>query len=141
MTDELSELKERLALSRAKFHTLTMALARALGEGIVLCSMDGKVVQANQAYQDMLGYSLKELRKKTYQELTPTSWHEMEKRLARGAGDAAGLVRGLRKGVHPQGWRGFFPVRAQAWLVRDEGGRPLYLLGIVRDISGERDQA
>ncbi len=140
MTDELSELKERLALSREKFHTLTMALARALGEGIVLCSMDGKVVQANQAYQDMLGYSLKELRKKTYQELTPTSWHEMEKRLREEQVMQRGWCEVYEKEyIRKDGV--VFPVRAQAWLVRDEGGRPLYLLGIVRDISGERDQA
>jgi PAS domain S-box-containing protein len=30
-----------------------------------------------------------------------------------------------------------FPVRTQAWLVRDDDGRPLYLLGLFRDISGE----
>ncbi|MCF8041558.1 MAG: hypothetical protein K9K65_17305 [Desulfarculaceae bacterium] len=47
MTDELAEVTERLALSRDKFYTLTMALARTLGEGIVLQAMDGKVVQAN----------------------------------------------------------------------------------------------
>jgi PAS domain S-box-containing protein len=136
MTDELAEVKERLARSRDKFHTLTMALARALGEGIVLCSLDGKVVQANQAFQDMLGYNLKELHKKTCHDLTPSKWRPMEDQLR-------------LEQIMPRGWSEVyekeylksdgtaFPVRTQAWLVREESGRPLYVLSIVRDISGE----
>ncbi|MBU1274535.1 MAG: PAS domain S-box protein [Proteobacteria bacterium] len=136
MTDELTEAKARLARSREKFHTLTMALARTLGEGIVLCAMDGKVVQANQAYQDMLGYSLKELRKKTYQELTPAKWRDLEDKLREEQIMKRGWCEVYEKEyVRKDG--GVFPVRTQAWLVRDEGGRPLYLLGIFRDISGE----
>lgn len=139
MTDELAQVKERLALSRDKFHTLTMALARTLGEGIVLRAMDGKVVQANQAYQDMLGYSLKALRKKTDQELTPAKWHDLEKKLR----DEQIMQKGWCEVYEKQYIKNdgtVFPVRTQSWLVRDETGRPLYLLGIVRDISREADQ-
>lgn len=136
MTDELAQLKERLALSRDKFHTLTMALARTLGEGIVLCAMDGKVVHANQAYQDMVGYNLKQLRKKTYQELTPAKWRDLEDKLREEQVMQKGWCEVYEKEyIKSDGT--VFPVRTQAWLVRDEGGRPLYLLGIVRDISGE----
>ena len=137
MSDELAEVKQRLALSRDKFHTLTMALVRTLGEGIVLRAMDGTVVQANQAYQDMLGYSLKDLRKKTYQELTPPKWHDMEDRLREEQVMKRGWCEVYEKEyIRKDG--AVFPVRTQAWLVREESGRPLYLLGIVRDISGER---
>lgn len=139
MTEELAELQERLALSREKFHTLTMALARTLGEGIVLCAMDGKVVQANQAYQAMLGYNLKELRKKAYQDLTPAKWHDMENRLREEQVLKRGWCEVYEKEYINKDGR-VFPVRTQAWLVRDEGGRPLYLLGVVRDISGEAGQ-
>ncbi|MCB2191627.1 MAG: PAS domain-containing protein [Deltaproteobacteria bacterium] len=136
MTDELAEVTERLALSRDKFYTLTMALARTLGEGIVLRAMDGKVVQANKAYQDMLGYNLKQLHKKTYQELTPAKWHEMEEKLHQEQVMQRGWCEVYEKEyIKSDGT--VFPVRTQAWLVRDESGRPLYLLGIVRDISGE----
>ncbi len=53
-------------------------MSHAWGEAIALFSMEGKVVRANQPYLDMLGYKLKEIRKKTYQELTPGKWHEIE---------------------------------------------------------------
>lgn len=136
MTDELAQVSERLALSREKFHTLTMALARTLGEGIILCALDGKVVQANQALQDMLGYSLKELHKKTYQDLTPAKWHELEEKLRQEQVMQRGWCRVYEKEyIKSDGT--VFPVRTQSWLVRDESGRPLYLLGIVRDISRE----
>lgn len=136
MTEELADVKARLALSRDKFRTLTMALARTLGEGIVLCAMDGKVVQANQAYQDMLGYSLKQLRKKTYQELTPAKWHDLEDKLREEQIMQKGWCEVYEKQyIKSDGT--VFPVRTQAWLVREESGRPLYLLGVVRDISDE----
>lgn len=73
MSQDLARIQERLALSRAKFKSLTLALSHALGEAIALFGLDGKVV----------------------------------------------------------------PVRTQTWLVRDDDGRPQYLLGIFRDISHE----
>ena len=47
-------------------------------DGWVLVAMDGRVVESNNAYKQMLGYTDEELKQKTYVDLTPAKWHEME---------------------------------------------------------------
>ncbi|MCF8041557.1 MAG: PAS domain S-box protein [Desulfarculaceae bacterium] len=84
----------------------------------------------------MVGYSRKQLRKKTYQELTPAKLYDLEKKLR----DEQIMQKGWCEVYEKQYIKSdgtVFPVRTQSWLVRDETGRPLFLLGIIRDISGE----
>lgn len=139
MSEDAATLRERLALSREKFRTLTMALSRALDEGIVLCTLDGRIVQANQAYLDMLGYTLAEARKLTYQQLTPAKWRAGEEDLRVNQVLQRGWCEVYEKEYIRKDGQ-IIPVRTQAWLVRDDDGRPLYLLGIFRDISREQTE-
>lgn len=118
------------------YRALTHALMGACRDGVVINALDGRTLDANPAYLQVLGYSLEEIRRLTYQQLTPARWHAMEERL---------FQRVLRRGfsgpyrkeyIHKDGT--VFPVRVQAWLIRDDQGRPWRLLGIVRDLRGGR---
>ena len=40
-------------------------------DGILVTDMDGNILDANQAYLEMLGYRLEELKHLNYQQLTP----------------------------------------------------------------------
>ena len=40
--------------------------------------MTGKIVSANRAFQEMLGYGEGELKEKSYWDITPACWHEKE---------------------------------------------------------------
>ncbi|MCD6574262.1 MEKHLA domain-containing protein, partial [Candidatus Aerophobetes bacterium] len=131
--NKLSTLQKQLEESEQRYKTLTLALEEAIRDGIVINSLDGMTIDANQAYLDMLGYTLEEIKQVTYQQLTPQKWHKMEQ-------DLFNLVMkrgysGIYKKEYIRKDGTIFPVRVQAWLIRDEQGEPHRLLGIVRDLS------
>jgi diguanylate cyclase (GGDEF)-like protein/PAS domain S-box-containing protein len=96
--------------------------------------MDGKLVEWNRSYEQMLGYSSAELAAKTYRDLTPPRWHEMEARI-------------LAEEVIPKGYSGVyekeyvrsdgtvFPVELRVFLLRDDNQTPIGMWAIVRDIT------
>ena len=97
--------------------------------------MDGTIEDANQAYLNMLGYSLDEIRALTYRDLTPERWWTTDEDLL----EHQVMTRGFcdeyeTEYVHQDGT--VFAVNARVWLVRDEHGRPRRLLSIVREITG-----
>jgi PAS domain S-box-containing protein len=51
--------------------------------GLVLCAMDGRFVQANQAYLDIVGYRLDELVELTYWDITPRKYDPKAARYCR----------------------------------------------------------
>jgi hypothetical protein len=50
----------------------------SIKEGISMTDMQGDILECNQAYADMLGYTKQELTGLTYQQLTPAKWHKMD---------------------------------------------------------------
>ncbi len=114
-----------------RYSTLSLYLVRHLDDAMVACALDGKVVYANQRYQQMLGYTLAELRKLTYQELTPARWHAMEDRLRQEQVMKRGFCDEYQKEYIRKDGK-VIPIVGRAWLVRDEHGKPRWLLGIYR---------
>ena len=47
-------------------------------DGIIVCDMEGRFLDANKAFVDMLGYRIEELRGKTDKQITPRKWHKTE---------------------------------------------------------------
>ncbi len=102
-------------------------------EGIAFLSLDGRIEEANRAYQDMLGYGLEELRGRHELELTAEPWRKME----RAVGEKVRLEgysgeyekEALRRGGAP------FPVAVRRWLVKDGEGRPVRMMALLQDIS------
>ena len=92
------------------------------------------ILDANQAYQDMLGYTIEELRKQTFQELTPSKWHEMEDSIVRNQ---------IRKREYSDEYEKeyirkdgtVFPISIRAWLTRDDQGKSFGMWGTIRDIT------
>jgi len=129
---ELETLRQQLVESEEKYHALTQF--DAYRDGIVFCAMDGTIEDANQAYLDMLGYSLDEIRSLTCRELTPERWWSMEEDLRQNQVMTMGFCDEYEKEyVRKDGT--VFAVSARVWLVNDDQGRPRRLLGIVREIT------
>ena len=130
---ELKEKEEALKASEKRYRSL-FDLSH---DGVVFASLDGPIEEANGAYLDMLGYDSDELAGMTYQQLTPARWAAMEADIV---GDQI-LSRGYSDEYEKEYIRkdgSVFPVALRAILVRDEAGRPLRLMAVVRDITEQK---
>ena len=89
MSEKQSGLEAALREAEERYRSLF----ETSRDGIVTVAMDGRIREANAAYQEMLGYTLAELRELTYQDLTPARWHAaeaalVESRILAAAGDS-----------------------------------------------------
>ncbi len=99
-----------------------------------LVDLKGREISWNAAFERLLGYSGEELRKKTYQEITPRKWHALEEKIVR----KQILVRGYsdiyeKEYIRKDG--SFVPVELRVHLSRDESGRPDGMYAFMRDIT------
>jgi PAS domain S-box-containing protein len=114
-------------------------LFETMREGINATDLQGRILDCNPAYADMLGYSKDELLKLSYQQLTPERWHQSEARimkdevLKRGYSDPYEAEYIRKDGT-------VFPITVQVFLVTDKAGKPEGTWGITNDIT-ERKQA
>jgi len=105
--------------------------------GMCVCELDGRYLQVNAAFCRMLGYSDPELIGKAWPELTHVD--DLESALRRQEQLLTGTaeyVEGERRYLHRGGnvvWG-----RDRISLVRDRGGRPLYSVAHVEDITESR---
>ena len=111
---------------------------RRVADGIVTVDMSGHILEANPAYQKMLGHTLEELKRLTYQELTPEVWHDMEAAIVREhilpRGESAEYEKEY---IRKDGT--VFPISMRTWTVVDERGHVVGMRAFVRDIA-ERKQ-
>ncbi len=122
--------KDDLRKSEEKYRTLY----ETIKDGIVATDRDGRIFECNQAFADMLGYSKEDLTKLTYQQLTPDKWHQMEAKVV----DEFVVSRGYSDEYEKEYIRKdgkVIPISIKVWLIRDEGGKPRGMWGVVRDIT------
>ncbi|CCJ08159.1 PAS domain S-box protein [Methylocystis sp. SC2] len=135
---DITERKERLDALRAS-QERDRPLFETSRDGIVTVDMSGRILEANPAYQKMLGYTLEELKRLTYQELTPEVWHDMEAAVVREhilpRGESAEYEKEY---IRKDGT--VFPISLRTWTVVDESGHIVGMRAFVRDIT-ERKQA
>jgi PAS domain S-box-containing protein len=105
--------------------------------GIVLADSSGKFVEANRAFQELVGYTNQELQTLTYGDIT----HEAD--IPHGAEVIQQLVSGTKREVqlekryrHKNGR--CIAVRATGTMIPASDQSPLYLLGLVEDVSGRK---
>jgi PAS domain S-box-containing protein len=132
---ELTESAKALRDSEAKYRRLYECITDA----VVAVDTTGRIIETNPAYESMLGYSAEELRRTSYQDLTPDRWHDFEARIV-----AEQILTNGHSKVYEKEYKRrdgtVFPVELRAFLQRDETGQPIGVLAIVRDIT-ERKRA
>lgn len=134
---EKKRAKEQLKESEEKYREIF----EGSRDGFVMVDGNGKICDANKAYCDMVGYSLKELKSlNNFYDITPKEYWEWESK-------EIWNNRLLKKGysgvyekeyIRKDGTR--FPVELQSYAVFNENGNTKYLWGIARDIT-ERKQS
>jgi PAS domain S-box-containing protein len=127
----------RLSLELAEGETRYRDLFSANRDGVLVVETDGRLMDANQAFCDMLGYSINELKSlPNFTVLTPERWQAWEQ----------GEIRERR--LHKQGFTGLYqkeyirkdgsiiPVEIQSFAATGKSGQANYYWGIVRNIAG-----
>lgn len=105
-------------------------------DGFVMVSGAGKIIDANEAYCKMLGYSLEELKAiADFYAITPERWHDWERREIW----EKRLLQDGESGLYEKEYISkdgrVFPVELQSYAVRSPSGKIEYLWGTARDIS------
>jgi PAS domain S-box-containing protein len=103
-------------------------------DAIASVDMEGNILDTNQAFLDMLGYTTEELKEIKFTELTPEKWHAKEAQIL----EEQVMVRGYsdtyeKEYLHKDGHT--FPVELEVYLTHDEEGNPSGFWGFIRDIT------
>ncbi|MBI3246647.1 MAG: PAS domain S-box protein [Deltaproteobacteria bacterium] len=114
-------------------------LYESIADGIVRSGEDDRIVECNQTFANLVGYSLQELKGRHCNDLTPERWHAVE--------DEIVATQVLPRGYSDEYEKEFIrkdgtllPVAMKLWMMKDAHGEKQALWGIVRDI-GERKAA
>jgi diguanylate cyclase (GGDEF)-like protein/PAS domain S-box-containing protein len=109
-------------------------LHESMIDGFVSVGMDGEILECNEVYRIMLGYSEAELTQLTYEDLTPEKWHGFENDILKNQIIKRGYSDIYEKEyIRKDGT--VFPVELHTVLLRDEQGNPARMWAIVRDIT------
>ena len=126
------EVEEDLVESRRRF----WGIFEGSRDGFVMVDAAGRITDANQAFCEMLGYSIDELRElPDFYRITPERWRVWEseeiwqKRLL-GQG-----YSGVYEKEYIRKDGSIFPVELQSYAVFGDDGNPKYLWGVARDIT------
>jgi diguanylate cyclase (GGDEF)-like protein/PAS domain S-box-containing protein len=130
--DVTEQRRAELALreSEARFRTIF----QEAGMGIVVCNIDGTVIDINPAFQSMTGYSLDELKGRQLKHLThPDEVEETWRRfvgLVAGQSDSYTISKRYLTRSGEEMW-----VNVTVTAVTDQNGKPLYTISMVEDIT------
>lgn len=123
-------MEEALQASEAQYRLLH----ETMRDAFVRMDMKGRILEVNQAYLALTGYSQVELYWMTDRDLTPKRWHAAEARiveeqiLARGYSDVYQKEYIRKDGA-------VIPVELRTTLIRDGEGRPAAMWATLRDIG------
>jgi PAS domain S-box-containing protein len=107
-------------------------------DGFVRVDMQGHILEFNNRYRDMLGYSGEELYKLTYIDLTPEQWHQMEAEIVQ----EQILPRGYSEAYQKEYKRKdgtVFPIELMTYLIKDEMNNPIGMWAFVHDIANRKE--
>ncbi len=105
-------------------------------DGIVICAPDGRLLEANKAFREMLGYTAEEIREKTYRDITPDKWSEDDERAVKRILDGRGGIGIEKEYIKKDGT--VFPVHVLGWLIQDEEGGVEKIGSFVKDVTHAR---
>lgn len=136
--EDITERRLAEEASRAS-ETKYRRLHETMVDAFVSTDLEGRILEYNRAYQLLLGYTVGEMYKLSYTDITPEKWHKLEADII----NNEILQRGYSS-VYEKEYRrkdgAIFPVELRSFLVRDRDSKPTGIWSIVRDIT-ERKHA
>jgi PAS domain S-box-containing protein len=111
----------------------------SLHDAYAFVNMNGNVIECNEHFCRLTGYTKEELLKLTNEDLTPTKWHRIETKILEEHVATIGYSPIYEKEyIHRNG--SIFPVELRTFLIKKTTGESQGMWTIARDIS-ERKQA
>jgi PAS domain S-box-containing protein len=101
--------------------------------GMAILALDERFLQVNTSFCKMVGYSNRELRERTAEDITFRDDIETGRQLAQSLLNGAARYTGDKRYVHKSG--GILWVSRTASIIRNEQGEPQHFLLMVEDIS------
>ncbi len=130
---ERKQAEQSLAESELKYRRLH----ESMRDAFAAVDMTGRIQEFNTAFRNMLGYSDEELKRLTYQDITPAKWHAAEARII---ADQV-FSRGYSDLYEKQYLRedgSTLPVELRTYLIRDRTGNPEQMWAVIRDLSDRK---
>ncbi len=131
--DDQKKSERQLLFSEKKFRRLY----ETTQDGIMARDLHGKMIDCNEAYAKMLGYSKKELRNLTVQGLLPEKWHKQREEIVNNVlqnGHSTVFEREYKRNDGS-----VFPASVRTWRLTNGKGKVIGLWFIVRDITQQKD--
>ena len=123
---------QELVISEKKYRRLY----ETTQDGIMARDLDGNMIDCNRAYAKMLGYSKKELRHMTVQQLLPEKWHEQREKVVKKVLQTGHSIVFERE--YKRKDNAIFPASVRTWRLTDGKGKVVGIWSIVRDISEQK---
>ncbi len=105
-------------------------------DGIMARDLKGKMIDCNQAYAKMLGYTKKELKKLTIKDLLPKKYHSQRERVVNKVLQTGRSIVFEREYRRKDG--SIFPASVRTWRLTDGKGNVIGIWSIVRDITEQK---
>ncbi|MCK4568128.1 MAG: PAS domain-containing protein, partial [Candidatus Thorarchaeota archaeon] len=131
---ERKEIEEKLQKSEKRYRELY----ESSHDAIAATDKNGFVIECNQAYANMLGFSLEELKDIRYQDITPSKWHTLDNEITEQTKTRGYSDEFEKEFIRKDGT--VFPVSMRVWRIDDETDDSIGSWVIVRDIT-ERKKA
>ena len=130
--EEQKKSKQQLLFSEKKYRRLYETTL----DGIMARDLQGKMIDCNLAYAKMLGYSKKELRNLTVQQLLPEKWHDQREKIVKKVLQTGHSIVFEREYRRKDG--SVFPASVRTWRLNHGKGKVVGLWSIVRDITEQK---
>lgn len=131
--DDITERKlseQALQRSEQRYRRLHESLI----DGFAQVNMQGQIIDYNDSYLNMLGYSSEEVTKLTYQDITPVKWKEIESKIVEEQILPLGYSEVYEKEyIRKDG--SIIPVELRTFLLKNDDGENTGMWAIVRDIT------
>ncbi len=106
-------------------------------DGIMARDIQGHMIDCNQAYARMLGYTKTELEQLPPQQLMPEKWLEQREKILKEVLEKGGSVVFERE--YKRKDQTVFPASVRTWRIVDEEGKSIGTWSIVRDITEQKE--
>ncbi len=106
-------------------------------DAYAMVNMEGRELEWNRAFEEMLGYTGEELSKLTYQDLTPERWWAMEEKIIREQVMERGYSDLYEKEYRKKDGTNI-PAELRTYLLRDDDGKPAGMYAFMRDIADRK---